>query len=283
MRHLDLTIIYNESIESRIYLYFLKKNGYLPNKVIHIKLPKYKGRKYNIIKNVIGESLSSFLFSKIKKNKNSKINRRLANEFLNRYGLSYQDLEFNIETYTHEYLIFYANDINDNKLVKLLENEFCKTFLFTGGGILKKEILSIKDSKFIHIHPGVVPYVKGSNGIFWSYLIRGKSGYSCFYMNEGIDTGDILYTQEYEIDKFNKGIIEKYSIDEMYYHILKFYDPILRAITLIKLIDKSLIENKKLNQLDYKKQNPEEGRTYFRMHKTLLKFTIEKMRKEMGA
>lgn len=277
MIFLDLTVLYHESIPSRIYLAMLRKSGFIPKKIIHLKF--CRGRKYKLIKKIIGENFAN----KILKYKNKeKEDEKIANMFLETFDLSYNSLEFDIQEYTKNYETIEIQSLDDINLIKILKIQTCKTFLFTGGGILKKKILSIENSKFIHIHPGVVPDIKGANGLFWSYLLRGKSGYSCFYMNDGIDTGDILHIDEYDIHKYTKKILIKYTKEKIYKCLLAYYDPLLRANTLLNLINKSIKDNKQLNDLEFIKQNSENGRTYFVMHNKLRDFTIDKMIKEMS-
>lgn len=276
MTFLDLTVLYHDSMPSRIYLAMLKKSGFVPKKIIHLKF--CRGKKYNLIKKIIGENFAN----KILKYKNKeKEDKKIANMFLEIFGLSYNSIEFDIQGYTKYYELIEIQSLDDINLINNLKIQTCKTFLFTGGGILKKKILSIENSKFIHIHPGVVPDIKGANGLFWSYLLRGKSGYSCFYMNDGIDTGDILHIDEYNIHKYTKDILIKYTKEEIYKYLLSYYDPLLRANTLLNLIDESIKNNKQLNNLEFRKQDPKNGRTYFVMHNKLRDFTISRMIKEM--
>jgi methionyl-tRNA formyltransferase len=74
--------------------------------------------------------------------------------------------------------------------------------LYTSGGRVPGDLLSTSPSRMIHIHPGVVPYVRGSDCLFWSVLTRGRPGMSCFYMNAGIDTGDIIHTREFDAPSY---------------------------------------------------------------------------------
>lgn len=92
-----------------------------------------------------------------------------------------------------------VRSLNDEDFVGYLGRECGGGFaLYVGGGILRKPVLSA-GVRFIHIHPGVVPDVRGSHCLLWSTLVRGCPGFSCFFMNEGIDTGDVVATQEYAL------------------------------------------------------------------------------------
>lgn len=175
-----------------------------------------------------------------------------------------------------------VNGLNDASLAQYLRSSREKTILFTGGGLLKEPLLSLDGIRFIHIHPGIVPEVKGADGLFWSLLLKGKAGYSAFYMNPGIDTGDIIVQQEYKVDLSGLGL-ENYGNDEVYRALLDFYDPCFRIMTFIHLLNsifdkKQLIddnENLDLRSIPSKAQDPTEGRTYFFMHRQLRNFVID--------
>jgi hypothetical protein len=93
--------------------------------------------------------------------------------------------------------------INDPELVDYLKNNIKEKYIiYSGGGILRDEVLSI-NKKFIHVHPGVVPEVKGADCLLWSALVYNEIGMSSFFMNKGIDTGDIIKTKAYSVPKFN--------------------------------------------------------------------------------
>lgn len=278
MKCLNITVLYNDSIPSKIYLAFLYKNGFYPRKIIYLNFKTSK--KYNITKFFLGKRFSD----KIRESRKKKyLDVELSNLLLQPFNLKYSDLDKDIAGFSQEYCEISVSSLSDKNLIDYLTNETNKTFLFTGGGILKKELLSIKDTKFIHIHPGVVPDIKGSDGLFWSYLLRGKIGYSCFYMNEGIDTGDILHIDEYKLHKYKNTKFSKYKKQVLYRYLLDYYDPCFRAQTFVNLINKSLTNSKELNELSYEKQDSTVGRTYFLMHEKLRDIVLEKMIKEMSA
>lgn len=67
------------------------------------------------------------------------------------------------------------------------------------GGILKKDLLSIPPRGFIGCHPGLLPRMRGSNPVAYAILDDYPLGASCFVMDEGIDTGPVIYTERLPI------------------------------------------------------------------------------------
>ncbi len=63
--------------------------------------------------------------------------------------------------------------------------------------ILPKEILILPKYGVINIHPSLLPKYRGPSPTFWVLRNREKiTGLTCHYMDEGIDTGDIIYQTE---------------------------------------------------------------------------------------
>lgn len=70
------------------------------------------------------------------------------------------------------------------------------------GQILSKEILDIPKYGCINIHASLLPKLRGAAPIQWA-IINGEknTGVTSMYMNEGLDTGDMLLKKEIEITK----------------------------------------------------------------------------------
>ncbi|WP_313163912.1 hypothetical protein [Sedimentibacter sp.] len=287
MKTIDLTVLAVESNVNRAYLEYLRASNFQPKKIIDIKI---KNRKiyYDMIKKLLGEKIAENLYDayRIHYKKKQPIRRedqtvdKKKYKELGKIFIEFADAKpnfFSAIDYS-QYCInvekIKVSDINDKKLISFLEKQECKTFLFTGGGILKDQIFKIRDSRFIHVHPGIVPEVKGSDGLLWSILIKGNTGMSCFYMNRGIDTGEIIYTREY-INLLSKLDIDidYYGYYNIYRALLDFYDPILRARTLVSMLKE--VGDNKLNNLPTTCQSPNDGRMYYLMHPKIREKAIE--------
>jgi len=83
-----------------------------------------------------------------------------------------------------------------------------------------------------------------------------------------------LYKKEFDISSFD-SLILKYTPNEIYRALLDYYDPVLRAITLLELIRESEINRDNLHKLPFNIQDPDEGRTYFYMHPVLRNALIQ--------
>ena len=162
-----------------------------------------------------------------------------------------------------------SDSINGNEVVSVIKNCPEKFVIFCGGGILRKQMLSL-DKKFIHIHPGIVPDIKGSDGILWSSLLNKNIGMSAFFMNHGIDTGDTIQTRAFELPNFQESESRFGSTKQVARFIVDFIDPVYRATVLGILF---------ANERDPKKwqatsQDATAGKTYYAMHDELKMLTL---------
>lgn len=74
------------------------------------------------------------------------------------------------------------------------------------GQILSKEILDMPRFGCLNIHASLLPKYRGSSPIQWA-VINGekKTGVTIQQMNEGVDTGDILYQKEIFLSEKETG------------------------------------------------------------------------------
>lgn len=74
------------------------------------------------------------------------------------------------------------------------------------GQILPKSILDLPKYGCINVHASLLPKLRGAAPIQWS-VINGdeKSGVTTMYMEEGLDTGDMLLVKEIPLDEKETG------------------------------------------------------------------------------
>ena len=82
-------------------------------------------------------------------------------------------------------------------LVQLNPDLFC---VVAYGKILPKDILDIPKKGSINVHGSLLPKYRGAAPIQWSVLNGDKkTGITTMYMDEGMDTGDMILQEEVEI------------------------------------------------------------------------------------
>ncbi len=141
--------------------------------------------------------------------------------------------------------------------------------LFTGGGIVPRSLLDLPGTTLLHVHPGVLPHVRGADGLLWSQLLRGRPGCSCFAMAPGIDTGRLLAVREFEPVRVR--LDERPSDAVLYSATYAVLDPLLRAVALRDIIR----QTDGLKRLDFREQDLSEGMTFHFMHPEMRRKALE--------
>lgn len=110
-------------------------------------------------------------------------------------------LELGIKVYQPERV---KGNIDFYEEMKALKPDAAVVVAF--GQILPKEILDIPALGCINVHASILPMYRGAAPIQW-VIINGetKTGVTTMYMDEGLDTGDMLLKEYVAIDKDETG------------------------------------------------------------------------------
>ena len=281
MEQIPLTVLAHEGPGSRAYLVMMAASGFKPSSII--VMTSTHGEPGNDGKPV-GRFLPNFLrrkyARKVQEIRRMYWPRRIRKEHPSLYLTIAKGLTATIENprekldaitgaftwsqYSDNVKNITIKNYRDSSILQMLIKETVSTVLYTGGGILPTSLIHSK-LKFVHIHPGKLPYIRGADGLLWSTLVRGRPGATCFYMNEGIDTGDIIETTDIDPTTFEISETDRPDDQTLYRAIFSFYDPILRA----KLFSDILIDHNGHLPNTRKRQSTEEGTTYHFMHPTV--------------
>jgi folate-dependent phosphoribosylglycinamide formyltransferase PurN len=71
--------------------------------------------------------------------------------------------------------------------------------VFTGGSILRWEVLSIPRFGVLNAHLALLPEIRGMSSPEWSLLRDVRLGITIHFMDEGIDTGPILVRRDFTV------------------------------------------------------------------------------------
>jgi methionyl-tRNA formyltransferase len=163
-----------------------------------------------------------------------------------------------LEEVTDEYNIdfFKVKNINSNEFVNKVRNDLKPDLIISVNfdQIFKKEIINIPDKGCINIHASLLPNYRGRAPLNWA-ILKGedKTGVTVHFINEGIDTGEIILQEEIKIKKDNyisdilKQVKEKYPI------------MINEAVDLIEKGSYKTVKQNKEKGSYYGKRTPEDG------------------------
>ena len=64
--------------------------------------------------------------------------------------------------------------------------------------ILRGDILRLFPGRAINLHIAILPWNRGADPNFWSFVEKTPKGVTIHYLDEGVDTGDIITQKEIE-------------------------------------------------------------------------------------
>ena len=186
-----------------------------------------------------------------KKNKESN-NEIIQKSIENGFDVS-KSIKETLDENNLKFIEFPFIDINNVEIIDCVKKSTADYFIFSGGGILRTDILKSR-KKFVHFHPGIVPQYRGSTCFYYSIINEGICGVTAFIMDEGLDTGNIVYQKTFDKPDYS-------FVDEV-------FDAHIRSETLIDVLKKELLFN------NNKPQNVNEGNKYYIIHPVLKHIAI---------
>mgnify|MGYP001795544947 CR=1 FL=1 len=174
----------------------------------------------------------------------------------------------NVEDFKkHGTNIVYCKSLNDAVVEETLKRYDEKLIIFTGGGIIRKNILDLAGDGIINCHMGILPRYKGMDLPEWCILENrfDQFGLTLHFMDSGIDTGKIL--QKVSIPLGNSSSIKS---------LRNRFEPVM--------VDSMVntVENYLRGELEPQTQPTGENRQYFIVHKRLYEIVDKKIARHLG-
>ncbi|RLA43792.1 MAG: hypothetical protein DRR42_21270, partial [Gammaproteobacteria bacterium] len=284
---IPLTVLFYEGPIARAYLATLSGLGFRPQKIIELVAAKDVATK-KIVGKWLPRGLRSSYAASIQRNKihywpkqlsktNSDFIDVILNEVQTKFGFQNTFIEnanalLPLSTYSDCVESILVEGLADKGLQQYLSEEPAGAILYTGGGIVPAALLNLQHLKFLHIHPGFLPDIRGADCALWSSLLTGHASATCFYMSPGIDTGDIispcwLPSLSFDVDTAS---IDRQSIYRVVYG---FLDPWVRAFVLRELVN----NNDDYETLVSVPQSEKDGTTFHFMHQRLRDAAFQKL------
>jgi len=97
----------------------------------------------------------------------------------------------------------YVESVNSNDTARLLKRYDPDAVVVNGTRIISKDIILSINSPFINGHMGITPRYRGVHGGYWALVNDDidNCGVSVHLVDEGIDTGGIIYQDRIYITK----------------------------------------------------------------------------------
>lgn len=277
MRVIDLTVVADRNCPtSRTYLTYLQQVGLRPRKLLLVDfLYDDAGAAKHLQR--WGSRLGHILLQRRRAatpvyDPAFKQACKVLQKLVERPIDYFEDFQFG--RYAAEVQTVTATDFSDAALHRRLMKQPSRTFLYTNGGRVPQSFLVMPGVRVLHIHPGVVPEVRGSDGLFWSLIVRGRPGVSCFFMDAGIDTGALIARKEFDRPDLHSlaGQLPQ-DPDVLYAALLHAYDPHLRASLLLDVLG----GNPDLKALSGQPQPEGDEPAYCWMHPRLRRWALNRL------
>jgi methionyl-tRNA formyltransferase len=151
----------------------------------------------------------------------------------------------------HQIPYLVTSDHNSKKALKFLKEINPDVITFTGGGLIRSEVLAIPKVGVLNCHSGVLPEFRGMDVVEWP-IVKGSKiyiGLTVHFMDKGIDTGPILA-------HYYQRIRPEWTFTQIRKE-LEIHMPVLMLEGLRGLKDGSCSPSA---------QKPEDGNQYYIMH-----------------
>ena len=95
---------------------------------------------------------------------------------------------------TNDIPVIETDDFHNSDVLNMLGSRAIDLVLFTGGGLIRKSLISIPKLGVLNCHMGILPDYRGMDCTYWALLERNydKIGYTTHLMDIGVDTGAII-------------------------------------------------------------------------------------------
>tara|TARA_B110000967_G_scaffold205537_1_gene250292 strand:+ start:269 stop:1165 length:897 start_codon:yes stop_codon:yes gene_type:complete len=156
----------------------------------------------------------------------------------------YQSKDQTLKNYSKEYGIDYLKhkNVNSDEFISILKKYDCDLFVsMSFNQIFKNEIINLAKYKPINCHAGKLPFYRGRNVLNWALINDEKEfGITVNYVDEGIDSGDIILQRSYKISDHDnyKTLLERAYVEcanILYEAILMFKKKHVKAQKQIEL------------------------------------------------
>ena len=156
-----------------------------------------------------------------------------------------------------------CSNLNDPVVIKGLQEIQPDLVVFTGGGLIRQEILSNSGNGVLNCHMGTLPPYRGMDVIEWPILEDhfDQIGITVHFMDQGLDTGDILQVRPIQANQDETISVLRDRIEPIMCQTL--------VDTCVDFLNGSVAR---------RPQDIQAGKQYFKMHPILIKIASKKLK-----
>jgi folate-dependent phosphoribosylglycinamide formyltransferase PurN len=108
-------------------------------------------------------------------------------------------------TSTYHLPLFHVENVNSERAIRLLQELSPQVVAVYSTRVLRKPLLNCVTVPFINYHCGINPLYRGQFPLYWAKAMGDEAnvGVTVHLIDEGIDTGDVLYQERVHFDKMD--------------------------------------------------------------------------------
>jgi methionyl-tRNA formyltransferase len=182
-------------------------------------------------------------------------------------NLTASDLESLSKECGYKYSL--VNDHNDRESENILEKSRPDIIVFTGGGMIRKNILSIPNIGILNCHSGILPRFRGMDVVEWPAVEQALDiegiGLTVHFMDQGLDTGPILLQKKLSLRKDDTFLSIRMRLESF------MADLVLEGV-------KGLVQK----NIQMKEQKVDDGKQYFVMHPRIYKYAQNQLKQYLN-
>lgn len=285
-KHLAMSALVYDGVMARSYLTHLRANGFLLDQILFVTERRsanvfLPGGLYRWYASRAQAAAAMYWVKQLPK-LHPQLHEVMAKEIATCHDLPanfYASLttRFNYADFARKVTEVEADGLRDPALKASFDALPAHPVLFTGGGIMPDVLVNNPRRPVLHVHPGVLPAVRGADGLLWSTAVLGHPTASCFVMASGLDTGAVIATAKFPALSFTAKDEERPDPKSLYRLLYAYYDPILRAKLLTDVIKRCAAQGLPSAIAHATPQDLTQGRTYNFMHPTLRNAVLERI------
>jgi folate-dependent phosphoribosylglycinamide formyltransferase PurN len=157
---------------------------------------------------------------------------------------------------------FKVDSINSGEAVDLVKEKNIDVLLNAGAGIFRAPVIRAAKMGILNAHMGFLPTFRGMNVLEWSLFYDQRIGVTLHFIDEGIDTGDILLFKEIPREKGDTIATLRAKSEAVNAEIM------LEGIEALKS-----------GSISGVRQKPEDGKQYFVMHDRMKELVEAKLKR----
>ena len=178
------------------------------NKLANLKFLKIAIKKQGFL-NVFFQIIERIYYKLV----NNKKDQEILNELFDRE-------EINKSLSQTDVPILYTKNYNQKSVVNWVKDKSPDILVIHTPYWVGKRLRDIVSGHVIGGHPGITPYYRGAHSPFWAIYFNefDKIGYTAFFVDKGVDTGDIIFQNTLQPQKGDsymtlswRGMIEIYK------------------------------------------------------------------------